>query len=88
MEDKSMQGQSSKRRMNAYEKSRMSRIQENQKKLQALELKNIAKSLRSLAERDKTKKKKSMDTSEKDTDVEYMPGSDVDVDVDVEQDYQ
>ncbi|KAF5763581.1 hypothetical protein HanXRQr2_Chr15g0681921 [Helianthus annuus] len=31
MEDKSMQGQSSKRRMNAYENSRMSRIQENQK---------------------------------------------------------
>ncbi|KAJ0448078.1 hypothetical protein HanHA89_Chr17g0712671 [Helianthus annuus] len=86
MEDKSMQGQSSKRRMNAYEKSRMSRIQENQKKLQALGVKNIAKSLTSLAESDKTKKKKnkSMDTSKKDIDVEYMPGSDIDV----EQDYQ
>ncbi|XP_035833404.1 uncharacterized protein LOC110917786 isoform X2 [Helianthus annuus] len=84
MEDKSMQGQSSKRRMNADEKSRMSRIQENQKKLQALGLKNIVKSLRSLAESDKTKKKKSMDTSEKDIHVEYMPGSNVDV----EQDYQ
>ncbi|XP_035842996.1 uncharacterized protein LOC110921835 isoform X1 [Helianthus annuus] len=86
MEDKSMQGQSSKRRMNAYEKSRMSRIQKNQKKLQALGLKNIAKSLTSLAESDKTKKKKkkSMDTSKKDIDVEYMPG----FDIDVEQDYQ
>ncbi|KAJ0599736.1 putative transposase, Ptta/En/Spm, plant, transposase, Tnp1/En/Spm [Helianthus annuus] len=86
MEDKSMQGQSSKRRMNAYERSRMSRIQENQKKLQALGVKNIAKSLTSLAESDKTKKKKnkSMDTSKKDIDVEYMPGSDIDV----EQDYQ
>ncbi|XP_035837079.1 uncharacterized protein F23B12.7-like [Helianthus annuus] len=74
--------------MNAYEKSRMSRIQENQKKLKALGLKNIAKSLTSLAKSDKTKKKKkkSMDTNEKDIDVEYMPGSDVDVDV--EQDYQ
>ncbi|KAJ0450388.1 putative transposase, Tnp1/En/Spm [Helianthus annuus] len=72
--------------MNAYEKSRMTRIQENQKKIQALRLKNIAKSLTSLAEREKIKKKKkkSMDTSEKDIDVEYMPGSDVDV----EQDYQ
>ena len=42
--------------------------------------------MRSLVESDKTKKKKkkSMDTSEKDIDVEYMPGSDVDV----EQDYQ
>ncbi|MFS7955677.1 hypothetical protein Hanom_Chr07g00645441 [Helianthus anomalus] len=58
MEDKSMQGKSSKRRMNAYEKSRMSRIQENQKKLQALGLKNIAKSFTSLAESDKTKKRK------------------------------
>uniref|UniRef100_A0A251TWC1 Uncharacterized protein n=1 Tax=Helianthus annuus TaxID=4232 RepID=A0A251TWC1_HELAN len=86
MEDKSMQGQSFKRQMNPYEKSRMSRVQENQKKLQALGLKNIANSLTSLVESDKTKKKKkkSMDTSEKDIDVEYMPGSDVDV----EQDYQ
>ncbi|MFS8032264.1 hypothetical protein Hanom_Chr17g01555541 [Helianthus anomalus] len=56
------------------------------KKLQALGLKNIAKSLTSQAESDKTKKKKnkSMDTSKKDIDVEYMTGSDIDV----EQDYQ
>ncbi|MFS7889331.1 hypothetical protein Hanom_Chr00s000003g01605711 [Helianthus anomalus] len=72
--------------MNPYEKSRMPRIQENQKKLQDLGLENIAKSLRSLAESDKTKKKKkkSIDTSEKDLDVAYISGSDVDV----EHDYQ
>ncbi|KAI7741735.1 hypothetical protein M8C21_017385, partial [Ambrosia artemisiifolia] len=72
MEDKSMQGQSPIRHMNAYEKSRMLNILENQKRLHALGVKNTAKSLKSLVEHDKTKKnkKKPIDMSEKDVGVE------------------
>ncbi|KAI7728955.1 hypothetical protein M8C21_026434, partial [Ambrosia artemisiifolia] len=55
---KRCQGQSLRRHTNDYEKSRMLRIQENQKKLQALGVKNIDKSLTSLTESDKTKKNK------------------------------
>ncbi|KAK1410824.1 hypothetical protein QVD17_37365 [Tagetes erecta] len=74
MEDKSMQGQSSTRHMNDYEKIRMKTIQMNNKKFQDLGLKNYAMSLTSLVESGQTKKKKPVDTSEKD--VEYMHGSD------------
>ncbi|PWA54656.1 hypothetical protein CTI12_AA434870 [Artemisia annua] len=76
MENKRMQRQVSTRNTNDYEMSRRSRIQENQQRLQALGVKNLAKSLTSLVESDKTKKKKKKptDTSEKDAD--YMSGSD------------
>ncbi|PWA41132.1 transposase, Ptta/En/Spm, P-loop containing nucleoside triphosphate hydrolase [Artemisia annua] len=75
MENKRMQRQVSTRNTNDYEMSRRSRIQENQQRLQALGVKNLAKSLTSLVESDKTKKKKKKptDTSEKDAD--YMSGS-------------
>ncbi|KAK9061396.1 hypothetical protein SSX86_018577 [Deinandra increscens subsp. villosa] len=84
MEDKSKQDQSSSRHLNNYEKSRRLRIQENQKKLQALGVTNIAKSVTSLVESCKAKKrkKKPMVTNEKD--VEYMP----DFDNEGEQDYE
>ncbi|PWA51002.1 hypothetical protein CTI12_AA468350 [Artemisia annua] len=72
--NKRMQCQVSTRNANDYEIVRRSRILENQQKLKALGVKNIAKSLTSLVESDKTKKKKPTDTSEKDAD--YMSGSD------------
>ncbi|PWA87607.1 transposase, Ptta/En/Spm [Artemisia annua] len=76
MENKRMQRQVSTRNTNDYEMARRSRIQENQQRLQALGVKNIARSLTSLVQSDKTKKtkKKPTDTSEKDAD--YMSDSD------------
>nr|XP_043626299.1 glutamic acid-rich protein-like [Erigeron canadensis]XP_043626300.1 glutamic acid-rich protein-like [Erigeron canadensis]XP_043626301.1 glutamic acid-rich protein-like [Erigeron canadensis] len=62
--------QSSTRPANGYEHARNLRVQENQKRLEASGLKNIAKSFSSLKEIDKPKKKKkkAMDTSERDED--------------------
>nr|XP_043608858.1 nucleolin-like [Erigeron canadensis] len=81
MEHKSMQSHT-----NKYEQAKRLRVQDNQKRLQALGLQNIAKSLTSLIESDKAKKKKKipMDNSEKDG--EDMPSSEFDDDA--EQDYQ
>ena len=81
-----MQRQVSTRNMNDYEMSRRSRIQENQQRLQALGVKNIANSLTSLVESDKTKKKKKKPTDTSEKDVDYMSGSDVDLNA--EQDNQ
>lgn len=72
--NKKMQRQVTTRNTNDYEMSRRTRIQENQQRLQALGVKNIARSLTSLVESDNTKKKKPTDTGEKDAD--YMSGSD------------
>ena len=73
-----MQRQVSTRNANDYEIVRRSRILENQQRLKALGVKNLAKSFTSLVESDKPKKKKKKptDTSEKDAD--YMSGSDFD----------
>jgi hypothetical protein len=49
--------QSSTRQGNEYEKLRQLTVQENQKRLQDLGIKNIAKSMTSLAHSQKTKKK-------------------------------
>ena len=71
-----MKRQVTTRNTNDYEMSRMTRIQENQERLKALGVQNIAKSLTSLVQSDnpKKKKKKPTDTGEKDAD--YMSGSD------------
>ncbi|KAL7606311.1 hypothetical protein Lser_V15G19646 [Lactuca serriola] len=70
MRNKSKQDESSQRDMNHYERIKLQRVQENQAKLRELSVQNIAKSLTSLVESQKTKKnkKKSMDTNERDVD--------------------
>ena len=58
MGNKGKQDQSAQRHMNDYERNKMIRVQENQERLWELGVINIAKSLTSLVESQKTKKKK------------------------------
>ena len=76
MENKKMQRQVTTRNTNDYEMSRRTRIQENQQRLQALGVKNLARSLTSLVESDNTKKKKKKPTDTGEKDADYMSGSD------------
>ncbi|KAL8261398.1 hypothetical protein R6Q59_025447 [Mikania micrantha] len=70
--------------MNDYEKNRLMRVQENQKRLKDLGVKMIAKSLTSLGESKKIKKKIVKPTPTNATDVEYIPH----MGDDIEEDYQ
>ena len=71
-----MQRQVSTRNANDYEIVRRARILENQQRLKALGVKNIAKSLTSLVESDKSKKKKKIPTDTSEKDAGYISGSD------------
>ncbi|GJQ93784.1 transposase, Ptta/En/Spm [Tanacetum coccineum] len=76
--NKRMHNQGAQESMTDYERSKMLRVQENQERLRELGVKNIAKSLASLAVAENTKKRqiKAKVTNEKD--VEYNPEDSVD----------
>ncbi|KAL8233725.1 hypothetical protein R6Q59_019825 [Mikania micrantha] len=84
MANKSIQNQSVHTQVNDYEKRRLLRLQENQKKLRELGVKNIANSLTSLVENQKLKKKMRKTSSTNGNDVDYVP----DMGDDSESDHQ
>ncbi|KAL8264362.1 hypothetical protein R6Q59_022492 [Mikania micrantha] len=84
MANKSKQNQTVQRQVNDYEKIRLLRIEENQKKLRDLGVKSIANSLTSLVESQKIKKKIVKPSNADKTDADYIP----DMSDDGENDHQ
>ncbi|PWA36533.1 transposase, Ptta/En/Spm [Artemisia annua] len=73
MGNKGMHNQGAQKIITDYERSKMLRVQENQQTLRELGVKNIAKSLTSLAVAENTKKRKKKAKVTNDKDVEYNP---------------